>query len=696
MTHHPLTRAVSGVFGDKLPGILGGAYERREQQTDMSMAVASLIHSGGVEVIEAETGLGKSLAYLVPLVLHCARSGGRAVVSTYTRNLQRQLIDKDFPIACRAAGVSVAAASLMGRGNYLCRRRAEAKAGGSKGRATAESATSADLRRWLRTALAGETGEVDALPGASQYLDAGMRASIVSPSRDAVCAGCGMREDCFMLRARRRALDAQVVVTNHALLFSDLSVSGALLGSYDVLVVDEAHHLEDVATDFFSISYSPRSLSGSAHSVYTPELEETAKYIRAMVAAESQEDAHKVDKLWKQFHDALEDANGKTADLFRILGKNAPRPRESLESSQVVYEEGSPLMYGAETAAAAVSRALGGMESAAVSLLEVAEGVESIAEGGAAGAVRAIRDVAAETRAEFDFLVSGVADDHVFCARLDGSSPVKALEAWPVDVSDRLGAVLVDGSRAAVLTSATLAVDGDFSFILERLGLEDGIAGTRRYDSPFDLDERRLVLQPHYLPEPSDKSFLPAAAALIEDAVAASGRRALVLCTARTQVAGLGRLLSRVGPDLLLQVDGASREDLLERFRRSRRGVLVGLASFWEGVDLPGDDLELLIILKLPFMVPTEPVAQARAQRVEQSGENPFDKLYLPDVVLKLRQGMGRLIRSGRDRGVVLLLDRRLTHSRYGGFVLKSITDRYVRCDRREEAVELLERYFQQ
>jgi Rad3-related DNA helicase len=170
----------------------------------------------------------------------------------------------------------------------------------------------------------------------------------------------------------------------------------------------------------------------------------------------------------------------------------------------------------------------------------------------------------------------------------------------------------------------------------------------------------------------------------------------LVLCTARTQVAGLGRLLSRVGPDLLLQADGASREDLLERFRRSRRGVLVGLASFWEGVDLPGDDLELLIILKLPFMVPTEPVAQARAQRVEQAGENPFEKLYLPDVVLKLRQGMGRLIRTGRDRGVVLLLDRRLTHSRYGGFVLKSITDRYVRCDRPEQTVELLERYFQQ
>ena len=591
---------------------------------------------------------------------------------------------------------SVTAASLMGRSNYLCRRRADAEAGGARGRAAAETAKNAAVRRWLREALAGESGEVDSLPGASRYLDTGLRHSIVSPSRDAVCAGCRTREDCYMLRARRQALDAQVVVTNHALLFSDLSVAGALLGEYDVLVVDEAHHLEDVATDFFSIAYSPRSVSGSAHSVYTPELEETAKYIRAMVEADSPKDAQRVDGLWKQFHGALEDAHAKTAELFSVLGKNAPRPSGTSESSQFVYEEGSPLMYGAGTAAAAVSRALGGMESAAVSLLAIAEGVESIAEGGAAGAVRAIRDVAGETKAEFDFLISGTADDHVFSARLDGASGVTALEASPVDVSDRLGAVLVDGSRAAVLTSATLAVDGDFSFTLDRLGLHDGVAGTRRYDSPFDLDERRLVVQPDYLPEPSHPSFLPAAAELIEDAVAASGRRALVLCTARTQVAGLKRLLSRVGPDLLLQSDGTSREDLLERFRRTRRGVLVGLASFWEGIDLPGDDLELLIILKLPFMVPTEPVAQARAQRAELAGENPFDKLYLPDVVLKLRQGMGRLIRTGRDRGVVLLLDRRLTHSRYGGFVLKSITDRNVRCDRPERMVELLERYFQQ
>jgi Rad3-related DNA helicase len=691
MTSQPLAFEVRAVFGERLAVLMGGGYERREQQSRMSAAVAGLIDTGGVAVMEAGTGLGKSLAYLVPLVLHCARQGSRVVVSTYTRNLQRQLIEKDFPLACKAAGAGVNGVSLMGRGNYICRRRAEAKARGPG----ADANTTATVRRWLRSALGDESGAVDTIAGASRHLDASLRTSIVSPSRDSVCAGCGVRHDCFMLAARRRALDAQLVVTNHALLFSDVSVSGSLLGPYDVLVVDEAHHLEDVATDFFSITFSPRSLTGSANSLYTPELEETARYVRAMVESESPDHVRDVDEIWKRFRDALDDAGENTAALFRLLGKNAPRPRPSKAGATLTYAEGSPLMYGAEGATSGVSRALGRMESAAASLLELAEAAGVVEEGGAAGAVRAIRDLAAETRSEFNFLASASADDHVFYAQLDGEAGIASLKASPVDVGDRLGSLLVEGGKTVVLTSATLAVDGDFSFILNSLGLDGGVASTSRFGSPFDLDERRLVLQPDYLPDPSSDAFLGEAAALIDDAVAVTGRRALVLCTSRAQVSGLGRLLVPGRGEVLLQEAGASREDLLERFRQSKRGVLVGLASFWEGIDLPGDDLELLIILKLPFLVPSQPVAQARAQRVERTGENPFEKLFLPDVVLKLRQGMGRLIRTGRDRGVVLLLDRRLTHGRYGEFVLNSITNRFVRCARREEALERLERYFQ-
>jgi ATP-dependent DNA helicase DinG len=700
MTPYSLMNGVHRAFTKKLPEILGGSFEPRRHQSHMASAVAELLQCGGVAVVEAGTGLGKSLAYLVPLVLHCERSGQRAVVSTYTRNLQRQLIDKDFPLACAAAGAHPTGVALMGRGNYLCRNRAEKRVSARGRRAGAD--TTPENRRWLRSALADEAGELDALPGASRVLDAALRASLASPTRDTVCAGCRQRHECFMLRARRRALDAKVIVTNHALLFSNLASSGALLGPYDVLVVDEAHHLEDVATDFLSVSYSPRSVLGGANSVYSPEVEETVKYVRAMVADQSQEDARTLDSAWKVFRDSMNEADRATAELFRLLGQNvagllrgAEPSNGGFENVQVTYGEGSPLMYGVESTSADVSRALGRMETAAASMAGVAERLESVGEGGAFGAVRAIRDGAAETKAALDFLVSGAADDHVFYARVDAPSSVVELTASPVDVSDQMGAVLEEGCRATLLTSATLAVDGDFSYTLARLGLDAGGATTRRYESPFDFDRCRLVLLPAHLPEPSHASFLPEAAALIEASVAASGRRALVLCTARSQVAALGRLLSRsAGLEPLLQTEGASREDLLERFRRSRLGVLVGLASFWEGVDLPGDELELLFVLKLPFKVPTEPVAMARAKRVEEAGESPFEKLYLPDVVLKLRQGMGRLIRAGRDRGAVILLDRRLIHSRYGGHVLRSVTERYVRCDGSEDAVERLLRHF--
>jgi Rad3-related DNA helicase len=703
MNETPLTHAVENAFRDVLPSVLQGVFERRAEQVDMAAVVAAAIDGGGVEVIEAETGLGKSLAYLVPLVMHCRRTGGRAVVCTYTKNLQRQLVEKDFPLACRAAGGGVTGAILLGRSNYACRRRIEPMVGRGGGKKREADRTPDALVRWLGAALDGEGGELDALPDASTFLDAQLRSRIACPAREAVCAGCRQRDECFMFKARRRALDAQIVITNHALLFSDLAASGALLGPYDVLVVDEAHHLEDVATDFFTLKYSPRSVRGAHHSIYSPEYEETVRYLQAMVAGESKDDAGAIDASWTSFHHALAVADDKTAELFSVLRRNLAgrdgggRPDPG-GGSQALYREGEPLFYGAETAVGDVSRALARLVSSADGILEVVGHHESLADSGASGAMRAIRDSAAEARAEFDFLVSGSADDHVFYARFEPGDGVSSLAASPVDVSGRLGALLEEGCGAAVLTSATLAVGGDFSYTLERLGLAGSSrVGARRYDSPFDLDKGRMVLLAGHMPEPTAKTFLRDAAGLIGRAADASGRRVLVLCTARSQVAELERRLAAsgdAGRELFVQSDGASREDLLARFRRSRRGILVGLASFWEGIDLPGEELELIVILKLPFLVPTEPVTQARSASLSEAGENPFEKLFLPDVVLKLRQGMGRLIRTSRDRGAVVILDRRLAHSHYGDFVVRAVTNRAVGCGGENEIIEHLNRYF--
>ena len=721
MNDTPLTAAVKHALRHTLRDVLGAAFETRDAQVDMAVKVAAAIETGRIVVVEAETGLGKSLAYLVPLIFLCARTGARAVVTTYTKHLQRQLFEKDLVHALRSAPGAkgaLTAAVLMGRSSYACRRAIESTLVADRRRgARPDVNTDHTLADWLRMALNSETGELETLPDASLYLDGELRRKIACPTREAACSGCRLRDDCFMFRARRKALDAQFVVTNHALLFSNVIASGSLLGPYDVLVVDEAHHLEDVATDFYSLSYSPHAIRGAHHSIYSPAFEETVKYIRTMTADESPEDAEAIGDLWTSFHEAIDTADKSTTEMFSVLGRNATAVvsapgnssagRNAYEIKQALYQEGAPLLYGVDTPAADVSRALGRMEAAVEGILDIVDRHDSLSESGATGAMRAIRDSTTETHAEFDFLVAGSSDDHVFYAQLRGGPPsvgadtAVALAASPVDVSARLGTTLEDGSHAAVLTSATLAVDGDFTFTLQRLGLDRcPRADTLRYDSPFDLDECRAVLLAAHMPDPGDRSFVGEAADIIETASAACDRRVLVLCTARSQVTALERLLSNTrgsrDGEVFAQTDGASREDLMARFKRSRRGILVGLASFWEGIDLPVDALELLVILKLPFLVPSEPVTQARSKRIADSGDVAFEKLFIPDVVLKLRQGMGRLIRTGGDRGAVLILDRRLWHSRYGEGVLRAVTNKFVRCNEREHTIEYLKTFFGQ
>jgi Rad3-related DNA helicase len=697
MKQLPLQNSVENIFAESLPRLFGGGYERRAEQVSMARVVAETVENGGIGLIEAGTGLGKSLAYLVPLVLHCLRTGERAVVSTYTKNLQTQLIAKDFPAALRAARAegNIDGAVLMGRASYACRQRLDRLLDGIR--------EDPSFGRGLRDALDRAGGELDAVPREVWGRRSDLRARLVCPTRDAVCAGCRLRGDCYMYRARRRAVDARVVFANHALLFSDLAASGALLGEYGVLVLDEAHHVEDVATDFFTVSYSPRSVRGSVHSVYDPDYEETVRYIRAMVAAESEEDAETVDDLWGGFHDAMRRADRSTDALFERLAKNTEKMGPDVKTNsrngpvQVVYQEGAPLFYDADTAASDVVAALEQMAGAAGALSELAENSETLTQSGVGGAMDAIAGAAAETRARFEFLIGGTDENHVFYARLDPASAVTALSASPVDMRARLGANLEEGARATVLTSATLAVGDDFSFFVERYGLEgcERVA-THRFESPFDLKSGRLVLVPSFLPEPDRAGFVEMAAGLIDRVSDELGRRILVLCTARSQVDSLLRLLGRrKSRPMFAQTDGASRSQLLEDFRRSRGGLLAGLASFWEGIDLPGDELELLVILKLPFLVPTGPVTQARTRLITESGENAFEKLFIPDVVLKLRQGMGRLIRTGHDRGAVILLDSRLSGSRYGDTVLGAVTGSYERCDNQEKVIEHLKRFFE-
>ena len=301
---------------------------------------------------------------------------------------------------------------------------------------------------------------------------------------------------------------------------------------------------------------------------------------------------------------------------------------------------------------------------------------ENMADTGVLPTLNEMASLARETLDVFRFLVSGSADGHVFFADVGSENRVHGLAASPVDVSAQLGSIIEDSNESVVLTSATLSVGGDFQYLLNRFGVGSSPrVSTERYESPFDLERRRVVL-PTYLPDPGSVDYADAAAEVIRTAHDAIPRRFVVLCTSRFQLRQLSTALGKYpgqAESLYPQLDGTARGDLLERYKKDPKGILLGLASFWEGVDLPGDLVEVVVITKLPFMVPADPIVQARSHRVSAVGESPFEKLYLPDVVLKLRQGMGRLIRTGTDRGAVILLDRRLKDSPYGGFVMDAV-----------------------
>ena len=330
-----LTDRVRNIFDEQLGPSLGDRYERREGQAAMADDVARAIESRCVLVAEAETGIGKSLAYLIPILEHCNATGTRAVISTHTRNLQRQLVESDYPIARSIVSGDCDAAVLMGRSNYLCKK-AVKKLLQSERRDLSKG-------QWFRGLLLDASGEIDSLPGASTYLNADVRRQIAAPHVDAVCRGCHLRDECYLIRARKEAISANVVFVNHALLFSDLQASSALLGPYDVLVIDESHHLEDAATSFLSLSYTPRSIAGSWESIYTPELEETVAYARAMVPFDESEE---IDRAWKCFHSAMASADMATHLLFDQMGENARRHRSDKDrrhvstNSRVVYAEG--------------------------------------------------------------------------------------------------------------------------------------------------------------------------------------------------------------------------------------------------------------------------------------------------------------------------------------------------------------------
>ncbi len=673
-------------------------HESRPQQVEMATAVESALEEGAFLVVEAGTGVGKSLAYLLPGVLRARRGGGPLVVSTYTRSLQDQLFHRDLPLLARAMG-AMDYALLKGRGNYLCMRKwAEWCAALSRGEAVLRfgdlvpALSYAFLASWLLRTSSGDLEEISL--GLRRRLGELVR-ELASAPEDCLRPRCRLASRCFVERARALAAASEVVVVNHALLLTQASSSNPVLPDFRYLVVDEAHHLEDVATEAFSLTFDLadnarlledlaggrgalsrwKGLAWDAHGrgmlaeAYEaaekagPQAEELCLgAIHPLLAAGEREERRRLDEETAR-RPAWEEARGKGLALSVLLRRLARLTAELTERAASLENKDD------EEAARHLRRA----EVLCERLNEAAEALEVF-----------MRDPGEE---DFRRHLRWVESPR---ARARPSPPPFRLRSAPVEVGGELASLLFAGLEACVLTSATLRVPGardGFSFFLRRSGLEraeESGAELRllALDSPFDYSRQVRLFAVNDLPEPAAggkafRDYMRGVAEVVEEVVTASGGKALVLLTSHQQVELLHRelrpRLEERGLCCLRQDRGTPNSLLLERFRDDRDSVLLATEAFWEGVDVPGASLSAVIMVKLPFRHPGEPVVAGRVEHYDRSGIGGWNFYYLPLAVTLFRQGVGRLVRRSTDRGVIVVLDPRFLTRSYGGLFRRAL-----------------------
>lgn len=640
---------------------LGPGYRERDGQRAMAGAVADAIERRGTLVAEAGTGIGKTWAYLVPALL----DGQRLLVSTATRQLQDQLASKDLPEVAAALGVAPEVAVLKGRSNYVCHHHLRRALADGRFERREDIAV---LRRIERFAAISESGERAAVPGVAE--DAPAWALATSTRENCLGQECDDHARCFVFRARQRAQQADVVVVNHHLFCADLALRdegvAELLPTTQTVVFDEAHQLPEIASRFLGTSLSTRQVGELARDAVRTGLAEAAD------AAD-----------WWAMLQAIEQALRGLRAAAGPVGRSDAARLKRLDGLPEALEALAECLDGLErTAAAAAPR---GRDLARIALrarearwrlarwrvaLWPETGAAVPSRPAAAGALE--DDAPPDAGREASEAPWG---DAAVVAWSEQHAASLTLHLTPLSVAHAFRAHRAAPPRAWVFVSATLTVAGRFDWFAARLGLED--AATLSVDSPFDYAVQSRLWVPEALGEPSQPGFADRAAAATLPMIRANRGRAFVLCTSLRMVDAFAERLApleREVPGLELLVQGrASRRELLERYRAAPAPVLIGSATFWEGVDVRGDQLSLLVIDKLPFGVPDDPLLQARLAAARAAGEDGFATVQLPEAAMALKQGVGRLIRSETDRGLLVVCDERLLTKGYGRRLLASL-----------------------
>ena len=660
LVFHMQEPLISEIFSLDGPlAAMSPGFRVRTTQIELAQAVERTIAERSTLIAEAGTGTGKTWAYLVPALL----GGGKVLVSTGTRTLQDQLFSRDLPRVREALSIPATIALLKGRGNYVCHYHLERQQG--EDRALKSRGEVHQLRNIQTFAQQSATGDRADLPSVPE--DAEIWQRVTSTRENCLGQDCPNVRDCFVLKARRQAQEADVVVINHALFMADLMLRDEgvtdLLPAADTVVFDEAHQLPDTATRFLGSSVSTHQLLDLCRLI------ETAGLAHARELTNWSEQARGLEQSTRELRlscVALENMPSRrvTFDAF-------PEPAAfdlARDALQAALDAVGQLLSSVEekhpdlTAAARTARELG----------------ERLAQWGQPG-----RGMRADTQ-----------DLHQIVRWVELGLHHVRLHAAPLSVAEAFSRYR-QGGQAWIFTSATLSVHGDFSHFTERLGLQS--AETVRMESPFDYANQALLYVPQDLPAPQSPDFLPAFVEQLMPLIQASQGGALVLCTTLRAVERVAALLAdaydRVGLSWPIMRQGnGTRRDLLERFRTLDHAVLVGSASFWEGIDVAGDRLTLVAIDKLPFAPPDDPVLEARLRACRNRGGNPFMEYQLPEAAIALKQGAGRLIRSETDWGVLMVGDTRLVDKPYGKQLWRGLPP-FTRTRVLEEAVQFFTRH---
>ena len=626
-----LTKRVAQAFADH--GDLSEAmpeFEPRSSQRRMAIAAAELFEKGGILLAEAGTGIGKTLAYLVPAIL----SGQRVLVSTGTKNLQDQIFYKDLPALREAFETPITATYMKGRNNYLCLHRFEALRQGELEQTHVDNDTLEELSEWAAQTDTGDRAEVENLSD-----NIGFWNSVAATSENCIGTNCPDYQQCFVTKMRERASECDLVIVNHHLLCADAAVRQSAYGEVIPLrtyaVIDEAHQLEDVATQYFGVSVSTRRLQQlelQGQQLLNDRVDLTIKdeylaELKSLLLNVSESASSFFNAL--RLLDQISDRVGLTADILQPASPSGQRLIQDLHK---------------------FSQALRNINSSSED-------------------INAIERSTRELQEQLSFLLE--TKDQNFVYVLEKSQRGVVLRASPIDVSGVVREFLFNRMNGTVLTSATLTIDSSFQYLRNRLGISDAVE--LKLASEFDYQARSIMYLPQDIPEPSNPEFAEAVSCQVSELLQISRGRAFVLFTSYSNLRDVQARLEPTLPFPILVQGNAPRTVLLREFRNTPNAVLLATSSFWQGVDVAGEALSCVIIDKLPFASPNDPLTAARMQKISDEGGNPFTDYQIPLVVLSLLQGLGRLLRHRTDYGVMALLDSRIRTKGYGRRVMASL-----------------------